>query len=119
MLKKIVLQILATIMILFLMNTDSFAQTRIQFKRGRNSAIVSGTLGAGVKRVFVVRGKAGQELSIDVKTSSKNVIVYPEGEEDGEWGKGTSYSLETSGDHFFVVSNSGKATRYTMTVTIR
>jgi len=119
MLKKFGLQILIVVVILALTNADLFAQTRLKFRRGSNSVVVSGSLGKNAKRVFIVSGKAGQALSISVKAANKKIFVYPEGEEIGEWGSGFGQDLEANGDFRFVLDNQGKATTFTMTVTVK
>jgi len=120
MFKKFGLQILTVAIIFALTGAQSFAQKRVRFKSGSNSAVVSGTLGKNVSRVFIVSGRAGQEFSATVKTKGKKIFVYPEGDELGEWGIGFSQTLEADGDFRFVLENQGNAAAaYTMTVTVK
>jgi len=119
MLKKLGVQILIAVVLIALTSADSFAQKRVKFRRGSNSAVVSGSLGKNAKRVFIVSGKTGQALSISVKAANKDIFVHPEGEEMGEWGSGFSQALEADGDFRFVLDNQGKATTFTMTVTVK
>jgi len=119
MFKKFALQILTAAVILALTNVVSFAQTRVKFRSGSDSAVVSGSLGKNVSRVFIVGGRAGQKFSVTVKAGNKMTFVYPEGEETGEWGSGFNQTLEADGDFRFVLENQGNATTYEMTVTLK
>ena len=92
-------------------SSEMFAQTRIRFARGRTSASVSGSLGAGASRDYVVGARSGQTFSANV--SSRNGCVK------FSWG-GTSRSFETrGGDNVFGVTNHcSRATNFTMTISI-
>lgn len=98
------------------------AQTRISFARGKSSTVVSGTLGkrganSSIKR-FVVRANAGQHLSVFVKSANKSVYTNVSGE-TGERGPDMYYTLDADGDHEFIIENvGGRATNFTITVSI-
>jgi hypothetical protein len=101
------------------------AQTpkRIQFAKGKNSAVVRGTTGKyGV--YYVVRARSGQKLVLDLSPISKVGIKV---EFDGTYGemvllreeKGGHYEigLEESGDcTIFVGPINNLAVRFTLTV---
>lgn len=99
------------------------AQTRVSFARGKSSAAVSGILnrreaGNSIKK-FVVSAKAGQHLSVVVKSGNKSVYTNMTGEE-GERGADFYYTLDADGDYEFIVENVGdRATKFTMIVSIR
>jgi hypothetical protein len=66
-------KVLAAALILLLTNGAASAQTRITFKRGESSAVVNGTLGADATRSFVMRGREGQILNVEV--NSRRIAV--------------------------------------------
>ena len=121
--KKSNLTIIAAAVIFVLSVADLSAQTRIRFASGKSAMTVSGTLGRrgasdSVKK-FVVRANAGQHLSVVVKSANKNVYTNMS-HETSERGADMYYTLNADGDHEFVVENVGtRATKFTMTVSIR
>ncbi|MEP6903865.1 MAG: hypothetical protein ABJA66_19235 [Actinomycetota bacterium] len=121
--KKMNLSILAAILIFALTVTNLSAQTRISFARGKSSTTVSGTLSkrdsSNSIRKFVVRAKAGQHLSVVVKSRGNNIYTNMS-DETGERGPDMYYTLDAEGDHEFVIENVGeRAAKFTMTVSIR
>jgi hypothetical protein len=121
--KKFNLSILAAMLIVALTVTNLSAQTRISFARGKSSTTISGTLGKrgannSIKK-FVVSAKAGQHLSVVVK--SRGDAVYTNmNDAEGERGPDMYYTLDAEGDHEFIVENVGtRATKFTMTVSIK
>ncbi len=115
MLKKTGLQVLVLTLALILFSSDSTAQTRINFRRGRSSATVGGSIGAnGGYREYVLRGSPGQVMSIRI-SSGNGAVTANAGRASGR-----NFSLSMSGgDHSITAYNSGRATRFTMTVAIR
>ncbi len=115
MLKKTGLQVMALALTLILSGADLMAQTRINFRRGRSSATVSGKIGARGYREYVLSGRAGQLLSIEITSGNGAVIV------NAGTASGKSFSLDmTGGDHMLsIVNTSGRPTSYTLTVSIR
>jgi len=102
---------------------DLSAQTRISFARGKSSTTVSGTLskrgGSNSIKSFVVSARAGQHLSVVVKSRGDNVYTNMSNEE-GERGPDMYYTRDSNGDHEFIIENVGeRAAKYTMTVSIR
>ncbi len=121
--KKFNLSILAAMLIVALTVKDLSAQTRISFARGKSSTTVSGTLskrgGSNSIKSFVVSARAGQHLSVVVKSRGDNVYTNMSNEE-GERGPDMYYTLDSNGDHEFIIENVGeRAAKYTMTVSIR
>ena len=121
--KKFNLSFLAAMLIVALTVKDLSAQTRISFARGKSSTTVSGTLskrgGSNSIKSFVVSARAGQHLSVVVKSRGDNVYTNMSNEE-GERGPDMYYTRDSNGDHEFIIENVGeRAAKYTMTVSIR
>jgi hypothetical protein len=91
------------------------AQKRIRFQRGKSSATVRGPIGGGGYTEYVIDGRAGQVMTIEI-TSGNGAVVVNAGTASGK-----SFSIDmTGGDHLLSVVNTGRrATSYTMTVSIR
>ncbi len=116
MLKKISTQILILAMFSLLTCSDLMAQTRIRFKRGSNSATVSGTLAPGATKGFVLRANAGQVLSGTVSSTNGKVDFTQGNLHDSQY----SMTLEENGDAYISVDNHGsRATKFTLTVSIQ
>ena len=113
--------------ILFIAAQESSAQEpkRIQFAKGKNSAMVQGTTG-NHGTTYVVRAKSGQKLVLTLTPRSGVGIKV---EMDGSYGqqvllreeRGGTYEvgLEESGDYtIFLGSTNGKSAPFTLTVKI-
>ena len=109
------LKAVALLLVLIVSSADVLAQKRIRFQRGRSSATVRGPIGGGGYTEYVIDGRAGQVMTIEI-TSGNGAVVVNAGHASGK-----SFSLEmTGGDHLLSVVNTGRrATNYTMTVSIR
>ena len=120
--KLIGIKILATILIIFTLGSDSLAQTRITFARGSSSKTLAGTLTSGSTRAYVINVRRRQTMTISV-TSGNNNIEIDLDDVDGHLGYGDGYlQMETSsnGDHWITLKNEGgRSTKYTMTVSVR
>jgi len=105
----------AVILIIALSGVQVSAQKRIQFRRGASSATVRGPIGAGGYLEYIVNGRAGQVMSIEI-TSGNGAVVVNAGTATGK-----SFTIDMSGgDHLLSVVNTGKrATNYALTVSIR
>ena len=115
MLKKTGLRALTLALALILSGSDLMAQSRINFRRGRSSATVNGSIGARGYREYTLNGRAGQVMTIRI-TSGNGAVVVNAGSASGR-----SFSLDMSGgDHLLSIVNTGRsATRFTLTVSIR
>ena len=116
MVKKIGLKITILAMILTMAATDSLAQTRIRFARGRSSATIKGTLAAGATKGYVLRAAQGQKLS-GTLSSANGKADFTQGSLHD-----TQYSQEVAadGDVYISVDNHGnRATSFTMTISIQ
>lgn len=121
--------ILSLLLVSFaLICTESKAQTtkRIEFAKGKNSAVVKGTTGIyGV--TYVVRAKSGQKLVLNLTPAAK-VGIKVETNDGRYWQKvllreerGGIYEigLEETGDYTIFVGSTGKQpASFTLTVKI-
>jgi len=117
MLKKFGIKLLVLAMISVMLTTDSMAQTRIRFARGRSSASVSGTIRPGTSiRSYALRASAGQTLTATL-SSGNGKCDFTQGDyEDTQY----SQQIEEDGDVVFSIDNHGtKATNFTLTVSIK
>lgn len=116
MLKKIGVNFLILSMMMLITCADLFAQTRIRFRRGSSSATVSGTLGPGVTRGYVLGARRGQVLSATLSSGNGRVDFTQGNLHDTQY----SMTVERNGDVYISVDNHGsRATRFTMTVSIQ
>jgi hypothetical protein len=125
--KKIMSSALLLFAFLVIYGVQAKAQAlkRIQFAKGKNSAVIRGTTGSyGV--AYVVKARSGQKLVLNLTPVSKvGVKVETEGA-DGKTillreEKGGTYEvgLEENGDYtIFVGSTNNKSVSFTLTVKI-
>lgn len=115
MLRKTGLQVVGLALVLILSGAPLMAQKRISFRRGSSSATVRGKIGSRGYSEYVVNGRAGQVLSIEIKSGNGAVIV------NAGTASGKSFSLDmTGGDHMLSIVNTAPgATNYTLTVSIK
>lgn len=112
--QKIGLRLLTLCFVLAMLGASAAAQTRINFRRGADRATVSGRIGNNGYREYLIRGRAGQVMTIVITSGNGRVSV------NGGTASGKNFSIEMSGgDHLLSVVNEGGATSYTMTVRIR
>ena len=106
---------MALAFILILSGADLMAQRRINFRHGRSSATVRGKIGARGYLEYILRGRAGQLMSIEITSGNGKVVV------NAGAASGKSFSLDmTGGDHLLsIVNTGGGATSYILTVSIR
>lgn len=108
-------RLVALMLVIAVSGTQVFAQKRIRFGRGKSSATVRGPIGPNGYTEYVIDGRAGQVMTIEI-TSGNGAVIVNAGSASGK-----SFSLEmTGGDHLLSVVNTGRrATNYTLTVSIR
>jgi hypothetical protein len=114
--RKAGLQFIAVALVLIVSSAQLAAQqTRINFRRGSSSATVRGRIGPKGYLEYVVNGRAGQLMSIEI-TSGNGAVIVNAGSASGK-----SFSLDMSGgDHVLSIVNTGRgSTSYTLTVAIR
>lgn len=103
-------------MILLTAASDSLAQTRISFARGRNSTTITGTLAAGATKGYVLRAKAGQVLTGTLSSTNGKADFTQGNLHDTQY----SQTVEENGDVYISVDNHGnRATKFTMTISIQ
>jgi len=115
MFRKTGMQIVALTLMLVFSGADLMAQKRITFKRGTSSATVRARIAGKGYEEYMVNGRAGQVMSIEITSGNGAVIV------NAGTASGKSFSVDMSGgDHMLsIVNQGGKATNYTLTVSIR
>ena len=93
--------------------TDSFADIRVRFARGRTSATMTGSLRAGGAVCYLAGARRGQTLNATVSSRNGKVNFRSTGD--------TSYSetFDSTGDHRFCIYNNGGLSGYTLTVSIQ
>lgn len=116
MLKKIGLYLSVVSLILVLATSDVLAQSRINFRRGSNSASVSGTIPANGVRSYVLRARRGQSLTATLSSGNGRVDFTQGSLHDSQF----SRVLERNGDVYIDIDNHGnRSTRFTLTVSIQ
>ncbi|MDX6383313.1 MAG: hypothetical protein QOK48_886 [Blastocatellia bacterium] len=115
MLRKTGRQAVALALVMFFSSAPLMAQKRISFRRGSSSATVRGRIGSRGYTEYVVNGRAGQLLSIEIKSGNGAVVV------NAGTASGKSFSLDmTGGDHMLsIVNTAAGATSFTLTVSIK
>ncbi len=115
MFRKTIVQVVLLAVVLSLSGADLMAQKRINFRRGASSATVSGRIGPKGYLEYVVNGRAGQLMSVNITSGNGGVII------NAGSASGKNFSIDmTGGDHVLsVVNTKGGSTSYTLTVAIR
>jgi hypothetical protein len=113
--RRTALKAVSLLLVLVVSSANVLAQKRIRFQRGASSATVRGPIGGNGYTEYVVEGRAGQVMTIEISSGNGAVIV------NAGSASGKSFSIEMSGgDHLLSIVNTGRrATNYTMTVSIR
>lgn len=96
--------------------TASFGSTsdsRIRFAKGKTSTIVKGTVSNGGRNCYFARGQKGQTLRAKVWSKTGKVVIFESGETDH------TELFQVNGDQSICVDNLGKATGYTLSVSIK
>ena len=106
---------IALVLMMILSSSELLAQKRISFRRGASSATLQGRIGANGYTEYVINGRAGQVMTIEI-TSGNGAVVVNAGTASGK-----NFSLEMSGgDHLLSIVNTARsATNYTLKVSIR
>lgn len=116
MIKKLSTKLLILSVIFLMSGLDTMSQTRVRFKRGSNSATVSGTLAAGTTRGYVLGARSGQVLSATVSSTNGKVDFTQGNLHDSQY----SMTVDRNGDVYISVDNHGnRATKYTLTISIQ
>ena len=98
-------------MIVFITYSDSFADTRVSFRRGATSATLRGRIGKKV--CFLANAMKGQSMDA-VVGGANNKVVFA----DGLFWNMPSTTITDSGDQRICIINSGRPTTYEMTIHI-
>ena len=105
----------AVLLVVVMTYTAGYPQTRVRFARGRTSASLKGKLGARGSAQYVLGARDGQTIFATVSSTNGKVTIT------GSNGRGsTDYEvLATDGDNYIGIYNSGGATNFTLTISIR
>lgn len=115
--KALVIKSFAVLMIIGMMNSAAFSQTRIRFARGRSSATMTGSLPSGSTRAYILRASEGQQMTVRVTSASSKVSVDIGG---NDVGKGVSIELRSTDEYIITVHNDGgAAANYSLYVAIK
>lgn len=115
--KTFLIKIFAVLMVIGMMDSAAFSQTRIRFAKGRSSTTINGTLSSNGNRIYIVNAKRGQRMTLKVK-SKVPIDIYVD-DTDGLFDGGT-IDLTFSGDHKISINNeNSRSTTYSLYVEIR
>lgn len=105
-------RVFAISMIMLMAYSDGFGDIRIRFARGRTSATMTGSVRSGGVVCYVAGARRGQTMTATLSSRTGRARIQESGD--------TSYSnyIERTGDHSVCVDNNGRATSYTLTVSI-
>ncbi len=67
--KSLLVKTFVILMIIGMLDSAVFSQTRVRFARGKSSATVSGKLSGGYQRTYIVGARAGQMMTIRLQTA--------------------------------------------------
>ncbi len=90
-------KIFAILMIIGMMNSITFSQTRIRFAHGKSSATVTGTLSRGDSRSYFVGARRGQNLTISIRGAGDFWLDIG----GNEVGTGKTIELRSTNDNLF------------------
>jgi hypothetical protein len=114
--KTFIIKSFAVLMIIGMMDSSAFSQTRIRFARGRSSTTVAGSLSAGRERSYILRASAGQTMTVRVTSRNGDVSVDLGG---NDVGTGDTVELRSTDEYIITVHNNGGATSYSLYVAVR
>lgn len=115
MIKKLSASILLLAVFSLASVSDLAAQTRINFKRGRNSATVSGTLRPNGSRTYVLRASEGQSVVATLSSKNGKVDFLDRSVHDTQF----THSVDANGDVVIRIDNHGGTTAYQLTISIQ
>lgn len=114
--KGLIIKSLAVLMIIGTLDSAAFSQTRIRFRAGRTSTTVSGRIAAYGSRDYILGARRGQTMTVRVTSNNGDVHVDIGG---NDVGTGETITLRSTDDYIITVHNEGRATRYSLFVSIR
>jgi hypothetical protein len=120
--KKIISLALILMTLVFFSGTETNAQMRIRFAKGKNSATVRGNTGRnGV--YYTVRARGGQKIALNLSPASKVGVKVERGRDEvllrEERGGFYEVYLEEGGDiSIFVGSTNGQSVPFALSVKI-
>ena len=114
--KAIAIKTLAVLMIIGMTDSAAFSQTRIRFARGRTSTTISGTVAGYGSRDYVLGARRGQTMTVRLTSGSGDAHIDIGG---NDVGSGETIELRSTDDYIITVHNEGRATRFSLYISIR
>ena len=114
--KSFLIKTFAVLMIVGMMDSQAFSQTRIRFAKGRSATTINGTLSGGSFRTYIAGAKRGQQMIVRIDSKASFDV-----EVDGlSLFEGGTVDLEKSGDHKIIIHNDGnRSATYSLYVSIK
>ena len=124
MLKSLGIKVVLSLLIAVSLASDSVAQTRISFGRGRSSATLRGTVSSGGMRTYLLGVRAGQIITVQINSANNRVegdIDYPNGDhlDNTDRGFWQGETTERGSYRINVINDGNRASSYSLTVTVR
>ncbi|MCW5962032.1 MAG: hypothetical protein KIS76_17855 [Pyrinomonadaceae bacterium] len=114
--KGLVIKMFAVLMMIGMLDTLAFSQTRIRFARGKSSTTINARLDSGYMHSYVLGARAGQTMTVSVNSEAD--IWLDIGGNDV--GTGETIELRSTDDYIITVHNDDDYTaRYSLYVAIR
>lgn len=104
---------ISCISLLFIGVYHAFPNILVKFPPGKNEVTVSGRIGAARKVCYFVSGKTGQTLKASVSSRNGFVSIFESGEKEYE------YVLDVPGKASVCVDNLGRATTFSLTISMK
>ncbi|CAN5277421.1 hypothetical protein BH10ACI1_BH10ACI1_08050 [soil metagenome] len=114
--KTAAIKIIAVSMLFVMLDSTAFSQTRIRFARGTTSKTVSGNIASNGSVAYILRASKGQKMLVRVSSGTGKVWIDIGG---NRVGKGTTINLPSTDDYIITVHTEGRATRYSLYVSIK
>ena len=115
-LKFFVVKSFAALLIVGMMHSAAFSQTRIVFPRGRSETTVSGSISWRGAHSYIVNASKGQKMT--VRTSSENASVRADVGGDNI-GKNRTIEIAADGDYVITIHNDGGETNFSLFIAVR
>jgi hypothetical protein len=109
--KKLIINVFILGAMFWVMSSETSAQSRINFAKGRTSASVSGKINGQIDRSFVLGAKYGQWLTASV-SSRNGCVQFTNGS------TGISYETRSGNNYLYIINRCRNATSFTITVSI-
>ncbi len=109
--KNLIIKLLIIFSIGWALSSETSAQSRISFARGRTSATVSGKITGQMDRSYVLSARNGQHLSANV-SSRNGCVQFTNG------ATSISYITQSGSNYLYLINRCRNTTGFTITVSI-